>query len=401
SPAQIIAILAVLKAGGAYLPLDPAYPQERLHWLLQDAGLKLVLVQQSMQHRFQHDQLTARLLCWEEFAREEVPPTARDGCYTGNMTPHPQSLAYVIYTSGSTGRPKGVLATQQATINRLTWMWNTLPFEQGEVCCQKTSMSFVDAVWEIFGPLLQGIRSVLIADEIVKDPASLLPLLAREGVSRIVLVPSLLAVLLTNEAARATHLAGIKYWVSSGEALSAELARGFLTYLPASRLINLYGSSEVAADATYYLVQGDERSKEIPLGRPITGMQAYVLDRWGDLLPVGIAGDLYLGGVGVARGYLSRPDLTAERFVPHRWSRRAGQRLYRTGDRARYRADGQLEFLGRQDYQVKLRGLRIELGEIEAVLCQHPAVQKAVVVVQEEQPGDKRLVGYVVAQPGT
>lgn len=387
---MLVGLLGILKAGGAYVPLDPAYPAERLSFMLQDAQVVLLLTQEHLLQRLpEHTAGVVRLDSgWEEIARQSAEnlPDSRTG----------ESLAYVLYTSGSTGKPKGVLGTHRAAINRFTWMWQTYPFGSGDVCCQKTTLNFVDSVWEIFGPLLQGVRTVIIPDLVVKDPQRLLRMLATHAVTRVVLVPSLLRVLLDVGDDLQDQLLHVKYWISSGEALPLEMAQRFLERLPRSLLINLYGSSEVAADVTCYEVRDPTSRESIPIGRPIANTQIYLLDPQLQPVPVGEPGEVYVGGDGLARGYLNRPELTAERFLAHPFSDEPGARLYRTGDLARYRPDGNIEYLGRMDHQVKIRGFRVELGEIEAVLRRHPAVREAVVVAHEQEPGEKRLIAYVV-----
>ncbi|TMC17286.1 MAG: methyltransferase domain-containing protein, partial [Chloroflexi bacterium] len=311
-------------------------------------------------------------------------------------------VASVIYTSGSTGKPKGVVTTHRAMLNRFAWMWEAFPFEAQERCCQKTSLSFVDAVWEMFGPLLRGISIVLIADETLKDTHQLIETLSREQITRMVLVPSLLRVLLDTESDLERHLPDLKYWTSSGEALSVDLAMLFLKHLPQKVLLNLYGSSEVAADATCYEIRQESTLLSsggllsVPIGRPIANTEVYLLDAAWRLVPIGVPGEVYIGGANVARGYWRRADLTAERFLPHPWSQEPGARLYRTGDLARYLPDGAIEYLGRIDHQVKLRGFRIEMGEIEAILSSQASIQESVVVVREDRADDKQLIAYVV-----
>ena len=385
----ILALLGVLKAGGAYLPLDPAYPRERICFMLSDAQPVLVLTQQ---HRrdvlIEHE---VAVVCidtdWEQIAAygDESPMT--DSSL--------ESLCYVIYTSGSTGQPKGVLNLQRGAINRLRWMWEQYPFAAGEVCCQKTSLNFVDSVWEIFGPLLKGVPSVVIPDEIVKDTVSLVEMLSRKGVTRITVVPSLLRMILDLDMDLQAQLSKLKYWTTSGEVLTEELLETFVRRLPEAVLLNLYGSSEVAADVTSWEMGQQNDSATVSIGRPIANTQIYLLNSDLQLVPVGVAGELYVSGAGLARGYHERPELTAERFIPSPFGP-AGARLYRSGDLARYRPNGAIDYLGRTDHQVKVRGFRIELGEVEAVLREHDAVNEAVVMVREDIPGDKRLVAYVV-----
>jgi amino acid adenylation domain-containing protein len=391
---MLVGLLGVLKAGGAYVPLDPTYPSERLAFMIEDAQVPVVLTQQPLIERLPRHQ--AEVVCldstWAAIAEESAEDP--DSCATGD------NLAYLLYTSGSTGNPKGVLGTHRATINRLWWMWQTYPFEPGEVCCQRTSLSFVDSVWEIFGPLLQGIPTVIVPDPVAKDPLQMLQTLVVHGVTRIVVVPSLLHVLLDAQDHTQTELPSLKYCVSSGETLPTDLAQHFARTMPHSVLLNLYGSSEVAADVTSYEIQTDETYAATPIGRPIANTQIYLLDRHAQLVPIGVTGELHVGGDGVARGYFNRPELTVERFIPHHFSAVPGTRLYKTGDVARYRADGNIALVGRLDYQVKIRGMRVELGEPEAVLAQHHAVHQAVVMARDDALGGERLVAYVVLRPG-
>jgi amino acid adenylation domain-containing protein len=373
----IVALLGVLKAGGAYLPLDPSYPRERLAFMIADAQPVLVLTQDTD---------------WNQIAAfsEELP----------RIETSADNLCYVIYTSGSTGQPKGVLNTHRGAVNRFRWMWEQHPFVDGEVCCQKTSLNFVDSVWEIFGPLLQGISSVVIPEEIAKDPLRLVETLSRRNVTRITLVPSLLRMVLALEVDLQNKLPRLKHWTTSGEALSGELVEAFRQRLPHALLLNLYGSSEVAADVTHCEVLRENDFTKVPIGRPIANTQIYLLDPDLQPVPVGATGELYVGGAGLSRGYHKRPGMTAEKFIPSPFGPAKGARLYRSGDLARYRPDGAIEYLGRTDHQVKLRGFRIELGEVETVLNDHEAVKEAVVLVREDSV-DPRLVAYVVTnEPG-
>jgi amino acid adenylation domain-containing protein len=385
------ALLGILKTGGAYLPLDPSYPSERLAFMRADAQARVIVTQRSLAGRAPVDGL--EVLYVEDIVNDdaaELPnPVVR-------MTP--DNLMYISYTSGSTGVPKGVEVPHRATVNRLQWMWDAVPFTAGGVGCQKTVLSFVDSVWEVFGPLLRGVPVVIIPDLVVKDPPRLIRLLAEKRVSRFVLVPSLLRVLLASDSDLQSHLPDLKIWVCSGEALSADLCERFYERMPRSRLLNLYGSSEVAADVTWYDTSAPVHDRYrhvpgVPIGRPIANTKIYILDRAGEPAPIGVPGELYAGGAGMARGYRGRPDLTAERFVPNPFA--PGERLYRTGDLARYLPDGNIEYLGRSDYQVKVRGFRIELGEIETVLNDHAAVREAVVVAREPVAGEKQIVAYL------
>ena len=302
-----------------------------------------------------------------------------------------------MYTSGTTGRPKGVVGLHRGAVNRLAWMWRTYPFLEDEVCCQKTSFTFVDSVAELFGPLLKGVPTVIAPDEVVKDPSRFLDLLESAQVTRLVLVPSLLRDVLAVGGLR-ERLRHLRICVSSGESLPLDLCRHFLAVLPHATLLNLYGSTEVSADVTCYDTwQLPDDAASVPLGRPIDNTRIYVLDD--QLTPVadGEPGELFVAGDGLAQGYWDRPELTAERFLANPFAGDRYARLYRTGDRARVLPDGNLELLGRVDRQVKIRGVRVELSEVEAVLTAHADVAQAVVVTRQDAD-DLRLVCYLVAR---
>lgn len=392
----MVGLLGILKAAGAYVPLDPAYPKQRLAWMLQDARAELLLTQSRLVETLPAH--GARTICldagWEPIARHE----ASDPDWPATS----DQAAYIIYTSGSTGTPKGVIGLHRGAVNRFEWMWQAYPFAAGEVCCLKTSLSFVDSVWESFGPLLQGVPTLLVEEAVVKDTQQFVKTLARHEVTRLVLVPSLLRAMLNAYPDLNRRLPRLKMWVSSGEALSPELWERFRNLMPGSLLLNLYGSSEVAADATVFDARRLETAPGcVPIGVPISNMQAYVLDDGMREVATGIPGEIYVGGEGLARGYLNRPDLTAEKFIPNPFTSSSGARLYRTGDLGRILPGGAIEYLGRKDQQVKVRGFRIEPGEIEHALVQHPAVGEAVVIAREDVPGDTRLVAYLVQRaPG-
>ncbi|MEN3328618.1 MAG: hypothetical protein V7638_3425, partial [Acidobacteriota bacterium] len=388
---MIVALFGVLKAGGAYVPLDVAYPGERIDYVLQDSKARVLLTQEKWLGRLPPtDCLVVSLdTDWNKIGEESAanPPVQVTA----------ENAAYVIYTSGSTGQPKGVVGLHGATVNRLEWMYQQYPFAAGEVCCQKTSLSFVDSIWEIFGPLLEGVPLVILPDDVVKDVNRFVDALSKANVSRLVLVPSFLHAMLETSAEIGRRLAKLKLWTCSGEALPWPLAKSFHEQLPHARLLNLYGSSEVAADVTCYEVGDTEQLDSIPLGRPIANTQVYVLDQRFHALPVGVVGEICVGGDNLARGYFARPELTADKFIPNPFSATPGLRLYRTGDRGRFLRNGALEYKGRTDHQVKIRGSRIELGEIQSALATHPDVRESVVVVREDDSGEKRLTAYALS----
>ncbi len=390
SPEALVAMLAIFQAGGAYVPLDPGQPAERIEFICRDADVFAVIT---------NDDLADNVVALgRPILRVDMSGEESDQSF-----PHPLSsdqLAYAIYTSGSTGNPKGVAVEHRQVLNRLRWMWREYPFAPDETGCAKTSLAFVDSLWELLGPLLQGVPTLLVPQEIVAGPLALLRTLADHRVTRIWLVPALLRELLdTIEADNALRerLAALRFWVASGEALPPHLVERFAKVLPGAVLYNLYGTSETW-DATWHDPQRDgQYPGKAPIGRPMDNIQAYVLDRWSNLAPAGTVGELFIGGSGLARGYLNRPDLTAEKFVPDHLSGCSGARLYRTGDLARYLLDGQIEYLGRSDRQLKLRGFRIEPAEIEMALACHPAVLAAVVHPWTKgKEAETHLVAYVI-----
>tara|TARA_R110001583_G_scaffold75188_5_gene207275 strand:+ start:3504 stop:14609 length:11106 start_codon:yes stop_codon:yes gene_type:complete len=382
---MVVGLLAILKAGGAYVPLDPDYPSDRLAYMVEDSGIELLLTQQHLRDALP----VADGLNVIDLDRLEV---AHHAPTNPNVALHGENLAYVIYTSGSTGRPKGAANRHHALTNRLQWMQEVYGLTTDDAVLQKTPFSFDVSVWEFFWPLMQGARLVMAPPGAHREPAQLVELIRTHKITTLHFVPSMLQAFLTHgEVEACTSLTRL---VCSGEALPAELQNQVFARLPQVALYNLYGPTEAAIDVTHWTCQDDGRN-QVAIGQPIAGIRTYVLDGDLNLAPPGVAGELYLGGIGLARGYLHRPDLTAERFVADPFAQ--GERLYRTGDLVRWRADGQLEYLGRLDHQVKIRGLRIELGEIEAELLTQPEVREAVVVAQEG-PNGSRLVAYVVPQ---
>ncbi|HEJ4984266.1 TPA: non-ribosomal peptide synthase/polyketide synthase [Pseudomonas aeruginosa] len=379
---MVVALMAILKAGGAYVPVDPEYPEERQAYMLEDSGVELLLSQSHLKlplaqgvQRIDLDQADA----WLENHAENNPGIELNG----------ENLAYVIYTSGSTGKPKGAGNRHSALSNRLCWMQQAYGLGVGDTVLQKTPFSFDVSVWEFFWPLMSGARLVVAAPGDHRDPAKLVALINREGVDTLHFVPSMLQAFLQDE--DVVSCTSLKRIVCSGEALPADAQQQVFAKLPQAGLYNLYGPTEAAIDVTHWTCM-EEGKDAVPIGRPIANLACYILDGNLEPVPVGVLGELYLAGRGLARGYHQRPGLTAERFVASPFV--AGERMYRTGDLARYRADGVIEYAGRIDHQVKLRGLRIELGEIEARLLEHPWVREAAVLAVD----GKQLVGYVVLE---
>ncbi|WKB54419.1 non-ribosomal peptide synthetase [Eleftheria terrae] len=387
---MVVGLIGILKAGGAYLPLDPAYPAQRLAYMLEDATPPVIVTHPGCAGVLPASPARQVMVDDGEQADHDTP----------RGRPLPAHLAYVLYTSGSTGRPKAVMGTHGLVASRL--QWDVAPHgvndQATELYAHKTTMNFIDALWELFMPLTRGQQVLVVPQAAAQDPARLVELLGTAGATRIVLVPSLLRAMLDSGPELQRRLHRLTYWSCSGEALGSELATLFRQKLPNSRLLNIYGTSEFW-DATCHEVGDDCGGRHgVPLGRLISNMQAYVLDPCLKPVPPGVTGELYIAGSGLARGYLRRPGLTAGRFVANPFHR--GTRMYRTGDLASWRADGTLEYLGRADHQVKIRGLRIEPGEIEAALSAEPGVAQACVVAREDRPGQARLVAYLVAEPG-
>jgi amino acid adenylation domain-containing protein len=385
TPDLVAGLLGVLKAGGAYVPLDARYPRERLSYMLSDARVGLLLTEGALAGRLPAE--GARVVCLEEFAGDGAESDAEDL----RVEVEADNLAYVIYTSGSTGRPKGVQVTHGALVNFHSFMRETLRVGAGDTLPALASLSFDMSALELFLPLVSGATLHLLPAEDSLDVARL-----REKFGAPATVMEATPVTWEMLLRAGWRPAARQQLISGGEALHPGLAAELTK--DGAALWNLYGPTEATVYSAFYKVDGARHP--VPIGRPIANTQIYVVDRHMNPLPAGVPGELLIGGAGLARGYLRRPALTAERFVPDPFGAEAGTRLYRTGDLARYLPDGRLEFLGRLDHQVKLRGFRVELGEIEAALGEHPSVAEVVVVLREEGGGDKRLVAYFVAGAG-
>ena len=378
---MLIAVLAVMKTRAAYVPLDPAYPAERLEFMLRDADVPLVISQAALLGRISIPAMTRVLAIDRDAGAIEAELEDNLG-----EDPHPDDLAYVIYTSGSTGRPKGVQINHRSLANVLAAFRRTLDVDGSDVLVAVTTLSFDIAALELLLPLVSGAQVVLASRDVAADPTKLMALFTETCATLVQATPTTWRMLLE---AGWRYAKGLRI-LCGGEAFPAELSGPLLA--TGGSVWNVYGPTETTIWSTLHRVQPGDNP--VPIGRPIANTRTYVLDPSGEPLPIGVPGELYIGGAGVANGYLHRPELTAERFVPDRFSGRSDARLYRTGDVARYRADGALECLGRLDDQVKVRGFRVELGEIESVLASHPAITHTVVTVREDRPGDRHLAAY-------
>ena len=415
----VVALLGVLRAGAAYVPLDPGYPAERLAYMLADAAVPVLLTQERLAGRLpefggeivavaapsppgplspasggkgEHDTPEGEVRQPGDRLPQERGKVAAPRPPDGGRPADPDNLAYVIYTSGSTGQPKGAMNAHRGVVNRLLWMQRQYGLAADDVVLQKTPFSFDVSVWELFWPLIAGARLVVAKPEGHRDPAYLSEVIEREGVTTLHFVPSMLQAFL--DAGEPARCGSVRRVVCSGEALGTEVRDRFFERLPGAELHNLYGPTEAAVDVTFHACAPGEAT--VPIGRPTANTRIHVLDARLGQTPVGVPGELYIAGIQVGRGYHGRPGLTAERFVPDPLAAEGGARMYRTGDRARWLASGEVEYLGRLDAQVKVRGFRIEPGEIESALRRHPSVGDAAVVVRTDA-GRAQLVGYVVA----
>ncbi|HEU5226445.1 MAG TPA: amino acid adenylation domain-containing protein, partial [Ktedonobacteraceae bacterium] len=394
----VVGLLGIFKAGGAYVPMDPAYPQERLTYMLNNAHVSVLLTLQRI-----HEQLPTyqgQVVCldtdWQMLNQEEQIAPACD--VTAD------NLAYVIYTSGSTGQPKGAMVTQRGMLNHLFIKIRDLDLTPGDKVAQTASQCFDISVWQFFAALLQGGQVYIYPDEVAHDPLQLFAQVARERISILEIVPSLLRAYLDAIELLAEQVSvenSLRWLVVTGELFSAPLGKRWLQHFPQVALLNAYGPTECSDDVTHAVLDQAmlERGATALIGLPVGNTQIYILDHALQPLPIGVPGHIYVGGHGVGRGYVGDAVRTASAFIPDPFGEPGG-RLYKTGDVGRYHPDGQIEFIQRVDHQVKVRGYRIELSEIEAVLEQHPAVRQSLVLVREDEPGQQRLVAYLVAMPG-
>ncbi len=394
----VVGLLGILKAGGAYVPLDPAYPEDRLSFILADTQVPVLVTQRAVRERFAAYEGT--VLCLDTLTDKEEEEEEEDSRSVPAVTP--ANLAYVIYTSGSTGRPKGAMVCHGTLVNAYQ-AWNEAYQLEATITShlQMATFTFDVFLGDVVRALCSGGKLVLCPEELRLIPEQLYELMRQEQVTCADFVPGVFRNLVQYLEETEQTLDFMQQLVVGSESWTGDDYQHFRRICgQQTRLINAYGLTEVTIDSLYFENRTEDISigRFVPIGRPFTNTTAYLLDRYLRLAPIGLPGELYIGGEGLARGYLNRPDLTAERFVPDVFSGQAGARLYKTGDLVRYQADGNLEFLGRRDHQVKVRGFRIELGEIETALVQHPSVRTALVLAHEAAPGDQRLMAYVVLQ---
>jgi amino acid adenylation domain-containing protein len=389
STGMVVALLGILKTGAAYVPLDPDYPAERLRFMLEDCGASVLLTERKLAPALPPH--SAEVLCLDACAAE----VERESASNPTATVSPDNLAYVIYTSGSTGKPKGAMLAHREVVNCVLWMQQAYGLDENDCFLFKTTLNFDPSVWEVFWPLATGARLFVARHGGQHDAAYLAEIIRERQITFAYFVPSMLSLFLDEpESPRAASLRKV---ICGGESLPSALVERFYATLHGAELHHSYGPTETAIAASETVCTRDARRPVMPIGRPLANTQMYVLDERMEPVPVGVAGALYVGGACVGRGYLNRPELTAERFIPNPFSAERGARLYVTGDLARYLPDGQLEFRGRADSQVKLRGMRVELGEIEAALREHPSLDEAVVVLCADAPGGVGLVAYLVS----
>jgi amino acid adenylation domain-containing protein len=391
SPEAVVAILGVLKAGGAYVPIDPDFPEARKNYIIEDSGCGILITENSL--------LDSLLPFKGKILQVDDEFISKQASSNLDTAVDPDALMYILYTSGSTGIPKGVCGVHRATVNRCLWMWTQYPFSSDEVCCNKTTLNFVDSVWEIFGALLKGIPLVILPQSRYASPEDMIKFLRDAKVTRIILVPSLLKALLNTHSYLGRILPDLKIWTVSGEELARNLLQQFRENVSHGILLNLYGSTEVAGDVTWaeFTGNGENVELDVPIGQPIFNAEIYVLDENLQCVAPGNIGELWVGGNVLARGYHNKPEETKARFMINPFS--GNGILFKTGDLVRRCPNGILYYIGRLDNQIKIRGFRVELGEIEKTLAQFcPEISNIAVILQEDKgvSETKQLVAFVV-----
>lgn len=384
---MVVGILGILKAGSAYVPIDPSYPKSRVEFMIKDSCAEYILTQKDLSANLPKG----------DFVFVEIDNTGNEFSHESpediEMKSDLNDTAYVIYTSGSTGLPKGVMISHRSLSNHMLWMISEFKANESDSVLQKTPFSFDASVWEFYLPLMTGGRLIMAKPEGQMDTAYLVETIIKERVTILQLVPSLLRMLLNENGIE--NCKSLKKVFCGGEALTKDLKNKLFEKLDVE-FYNLYGPTEATIDATFFKCKKDSDDIYISIGKPVYNTQVYILDKYLNPVPAGIPGELYIGGVDVAKGYLKNPELTESKFIPDIFSNKPGAKLYKTGDAAKFMIDGNIEFLGRVDNQVKLRGYRIELGEIESKLNQYYTVEESIVIVREDKPGNQRLAAYIV-----
>lgn len=388
---MIVGLLGILKAGAVYLPMDPSSPMERIDFMLEDAEVSVLLTRERLIERLRS---RPRHVLSLDSSRGTIGPHAETNPQSGVVA---ANAAYVIYTSGSTGLPKAVVVAHRDIVSTLSWLRKTFSLDRTDRVLQNVAFTFDPSVGQIFGALTSGARLVLARPDSQQDSRYLVETIVQHGITLTDFVPAMLQLFLKEQGIE--KCTTLRHVLCGGEALSRDLIEQFYAQLSAN-LYNMYGPTEASIDTTYWPCPRNDNRQVVPIGRPLDNRQVYVLDAGFQPVPVGAPGELYIGGAGLARGYLNRPELTAEKFVPHPFRTKSGARLYRTGDLVRYAPDGNIEFLGRMDHQIKVRGFRVELGEVEEVLVSHPQVAECIVVVRNDSVGDKLLVAYLTLTSG-
>ncbi|MEO8231777.1 MAG: amino acid adenylation domain-containing protein [Ignavibacteriota bacterium] len=391
--AMIIGIMGILKAGGAYLPLSPDYPAERIFYMLSDSGTKILLVQDQTNNKYSFD---GRIINIED---PSIYSESGDNLSTINGS---RDLAYLIYTSGSTGKPKGVMVEHRSLVNRLSWMQNIYPIDHNDVILQKTPFYFDVAVWEIFWWAITGAKMCFLMPGGEKIPLAIVETIQKHKVSTLHFVPSMLNVFLEyvegKDISKIKNLSYVKQIFSSGEALSVSHVKKYNNVFgqhTTARLINLYGPTETTVDVSYFNCPLDNSFDKIPIGKPIDNVKFFI-NKDDQLQSIGESGELCISGVALARGYINNPDLTNEKFVDNPFL--SGEKMYKSGDIARWLPDGNIEYLGREDHQVKIRGLRIELGEIESIIREFDGVQDCIATVKKYSENIILIIAYIVCK---
>ncbi len=388
---MVISLLGILKAGGAYVPFDPNYPQERVEYMIENAKVKVLITVSSLLERIPGSDRV--VICLDQEERK----IQQENCVNVDSGVNKDNLAYIIYTSGSTGLPKGAMNTHWGLLNHKLWMQEAYRLTPEDRVLQKTPFSFDVSVWEFFWPLITGATLVMARPEGHKDPQYLIKTIVEQGITIIHFVPSMLAIFLEQPNVR--DCISLRQVFCSGEALSINLLQKYRAVFKIP-IHNVYGPAECSDVSTAWTDDRGESLKVVPIGKPISNVRVYILDQYQNPVPIGVAGELYVSGVSVGKGYINNPVLTKERFLPDPFSPNLGSKMYKTGDLARFLPDGNIEYLGRSDFQVKIRGFRVELGEIEQLLSEYPQVKANAVIAQEKENGDKYLVAYIVPQDG-